>query len=519
MKTLKKESKILVFRVDASTQMGTGHAMRCLALAQAWQANGGEVYFCTHHNFPIALAQRLAVEGMTRIEIQSTPGSLADALATIAHCQECNSRWLILDGYHFNADYQRTIKAAQLRLLVIDDYGHADSYYADFILNQNVYANADLYPRISSQTQLLLGCKYALLRREFWSWRNDTRFKTQKLTPNSPLRILITLGGSDPDNISLTVLKALKCIDLDRTVAKVVVGVSNPHLDLLKSVCADLGESVSLYFNVKNIPKLMSQSDLAISAGGSTCWELAFMGIPSLLLILAENQRFNVERLGALNVGINLGWHQQVTPQIIAFEISQLCECPDRLNIMSKIALKLVDGFGSDRVLMSIQNMKLRLREASISDGELLWKWVNDPAVRTSAFSSEPIHWNEHIQWLNHKLQDSNSHIFIAFDLQDQPIGQIRFDIKENQYVEIDISLDRNWRGIGYGKLLIEAAVDRIFNTMPVKTIYALIKSNNCPSIKSFEKAGFKKKCEETVLNDSVTHYVLTRSDYIAEYA
>ena len=346
-----KKSKMLIIRADASTQMGTGHVMRCLALAQAWQTDGGQVYFCTHKDFPVTLAQRLATEGINRLEIAPLPGSLADALETITCCQNYHSPWLVLDGYHFDASYQQTIKAAGLQLLVIDDYGHADAYCADIILNQNVYAHADLYPHIASQTQLLLGCEYALLRREFWSWRGDARYKLRESSPNSPLRLLITLGGSDPDNVTLKVLEALKYLDMDRITAKVIVGGSNPHLDLLKSVCADLGESISLHSNVTNMPKLMAQSDLAISAGGSTCLELAFMGIPSLLVILAENQKSNVERLSALNVGVDLGWYQQVEPQVIYREISQMLEYLDRLNSMSKIALSLVDGYGSDRVI------------------------------------------------------------------------------------------------------------------------------------------------------------------------
>ncbi len=343
----------IVIRVDASTQMGTGHVMRCLALAQTAQVDGIEVYFCTYHNFPAPLAQRLVMEGMNRIEIQSVAGSDSDALETIAHCQEWNIQWLIVDGYHFDASYQRTIKAAGLQLLVIDDYGHADRYCADLVLNQNVYADAILYPQIDSHTQLLLGCEYALLRREFWQWRDDIRSKVRRLEPNSPLRLLVTLGGSDPNNTTLTVLTALK--DLEGIEAKIIVGGSNPHLELLKSACDDRKDSISLYYDITNMPELMAESDLAIAAGGSTCWELAMMGIPSLLLILAENQRLNAEKLAELTVGINLGSDIQVTPKLIAGEIDRLRQDPDRLTRMSAKAATLVDGYGANRVIDCIK--------------------------------------------------------------------------------------------------------------------------------------------------------------------
>lgn len=354
-----KESQTLLFRVDGSIQIGTGHVMRCLALAQAWQLEGGEAYFCMHRDLPESLARRLEAEGVHTIALQTSPGSHEDAQETITYCQKYNCQWLIVDGYHFDASYQQIIKTDRLQLLVIDDYGHANSYCADLVLNQNVYAHSDLYPQTTNNTKLLLGCDYALLRRDFWSWRGGARYKLRELAPKSPLRILITLGGSDPDNITMTVLTALKHLDLKRIEAKVVVGGSNPHLDLLKSVCDCLGESVSLHSNVADISNIMAQSDLAISAGGSTCWELAFMGIPSLLIILAENQKLIAETLDNSNIGINLGWHQEITPNIIIKQIKNLSENYDFFIQMSQKALKLVDGYGSHRTINAIKTLSL----------------------------------------------------------------------------------------------------------------------------------------------------------------
>jgi UDP-2,4-diacetamido-2,4,6-trideoxy-beta-L-altropyranose hydrolase len=354
-----KKIESLVFRVDASIQMGTGHVMRCLALAQSWQDDDGEVYFCSHQDLPLALVQRLTTEGINRIELQSVPGSQADALETISHCQNHHSSWLILDGYHFDAEYQVTIKAEGLKLLVIDDHGHADRYCADLILNKNVCARAELYPHIAPETQLLLGCEYTLLRREFWSWRGDPLSRIRQFDREKPLHVLITLGGSDPYNTTLCVLTALKYIDLDRIEVNVIVGGANPHIHSLQSICTELGQSVQLHSNVTDMPALMARSDLAISAGGGTCWELALMGIPSLLIILAENHRLIVEELADLNIGINLGWYQTLIPSSIANEISHLLKNRDRLDTMSKKALKLVDGYGCKRVIsqMKDQNM------------------------------------------------------------------------------------------------------------------------------------------------------------------
>jgi UDP-2,4-diacetamido-2,4,6-trideoxy-beta-L-altropyranose hydrolase len=253
--------------------------------------------------------------------------------------------------------YQQNIKASGLQLLVIDDFGHASSYHADLVLNQNISASNVLYSQVETYTKLLLGCEYALLRREFWAWRDDIRYELREPPLDSHVRILITLGGSDPDNVTLLVLHALKYLAHDKFKAKVIVGGSNPHLDLLKSACAEFGDSVVLYSDVTDMPKLMSESDLAISAGGSTCWELAFMGIPSLLIILAENQKPIVEKLEDLDVSINLGWHNENTSINIAAELKKLINNPTEISRMRCKSLALIDGYGSRRVADSIKLM------------------------------------------------------------------------------------------------------------------------------------------------------------------
>jgi UDP-2,4-diacetamido-2,4,6-trideoxy-beta-L-altropyranose hydrolase len=349
-----KADNLLVFRVDASTQMGTGHVMRCLALAQAWNTTGGVCHFCTNEQFPVALADRLETESIVRVELKSAPGSLADAIETIMHCQEYDAKWLVLDGYHFDAAYQREVKSSNLTLLVLDDYGHTDHYYADLVLNQNAYAHAGFYPRIETYTKLLLGCKYALLRREFWPWRgNIDLIKRNSL--NSPSKILVTLGGSDPNNVTSKVLESLRSFDQQQIKVNLIVGGGNPHLEILHAMCNDLDDLVNVHSNVSDMSNLISQADLAISAGGSTCWELAFMGVPSLLIILADNQRLNVEKLSSLNVAFNLGQHEKLSSQTITSNILNLLKDPDLISEMRQKSLKLVDGYGSSRVIDCIK--------------------------------------------------------------------------------------------------------------------------------------------------------------------
>ena len=160
----------LLIRADASTRIGTGHVMRCLALAQAWEDSGRRAAFAMGMDAP-ALEDRLRSDGMEVVHLSAEPGSLEDAEMTADIAQKMGAGWAVVDGYHFGSDYQRIIKESGLRLLFIDDNGHADHYYADIVLNQNLHANEELYRKREPYTKLLFGTEYVLLRREVWPWR------------------------------------------------------------------------------------------------------------------------------------------------------------------------------------------------------------------------------------------------------------------------------------------------------------------------------------------------------------
>ncbi len=344
-------SKYIIIRVDASTNIGSGHLMRCLALAQVWQDTQGQPIFIMANSVP-ALEERLKSEGMKVVQLRTAPGSLEDAQETATLAHQFNVSWVVVDGYQFGSEYQKTLKNSGLNLLFIDDYGHAEHYYADFILNQNISADEQWYQHREPYTQLLLGTRYTLLRREFWQWQ-----KWQRNIPPVAKKVLVTLGGSDPDNVTLKVIQALQLLAVEELEALVVAGGSNPHYESLKMAVQNSRFPIRLQRNVTSMPELMAWADIAISAGGSTCWELAFMGLPSMLLILAENQRAIASELARQGVIINLGWHQDVAIEQIALALQKLVWEPTKGETMSKKGKKLVDGNGARRVVSEMVNM------------------------------------------------------------------------------------------------------------------------------------------------------------------
>lgn len=337
----------LLVRADANEQIGTGHVMRCLALAQAWQEVGGAAHFLG--NVAPMLEARLRAEGMGTSQLNAVPGDSADAAQSIALAREMEAAWVVADGYQFDAANQQAIKEAGLRLLFLDDYGHASHYCADLVLNQNIYAHPSLYAKREPYTTLLLGTRYALLRREFWPWCG-----WQRKIPPVARRVLVTLGGADPNNITPKVIQALGLVRVSSLETVVVVGGSNPYYEELQAAARHSSFAIRLEHNVANMASLMARADVAVSAGGSTCWELAFMGLPSIVLALAENQDAIAEGLDSAGVVRSLDRQGDVTVLELRNGLEKLIQGEAVRAKMCGLGQQLVDGLGGHRVAFQL---------------------------------------------------------------------------------------------------------------------------------------------------------------------
>jgi UDP-2,4-diacetamido-2,4,6-trideoxy-beta-L-altropyranose hydrolase len=336
----------LLFRADASLTMGTGHVMRCIALAQAAQDAGGRAVFATAANTG-GVQARLAAELCDVLLLSCDGGSGEDSQQTIALARERAVDWIVVDGYQFTADYQRALKAAGCKLLFIDDYGHAAHYSADVVLNQNAYADEKLYAAREPYARLLLGPDYCLLRREFALWRGWKR----EIAPVGR-KILVTMGGSDPDNFTAVVIEGLR--SLANIEAVVVVGGSNPHFASLQQLALQSGERFRLMASVANMPELMAWADLAISGAGSTCWEMCLLQLPMMLVDLAENQKPIARSLQDRDAGVHVGTAKSVAAGEIARRTVKLLESPGERAALSQACSELVDGRGTERVLAEL---------------------------------------------------------------------------------------------------------------------------------------------------------------------
>jgi len=496
---------LLIIRADATTEFGIGHIMRCLALAQAWQKGGGDVIFLSCCESEV-LRQRIQREGFGLISIDRPHPAPEDLKQTISFLQDSRSDsdnlWFVLDGYHFGPDYQRSVREAEHRLLVIDDYNHLPRYHANILLNQNIGSETISY-RCDYDTIHLFGPKYTLLRSEFLAWKHRIQKQSKR-----DRKILVTLGGADQDNVTLKVVRALLQTGFEDLDVNIVVGPANPNVKMLEREIENaqqpgIMENLSMHLvRDANMPELMAGTNFAVSAGGSTCLELCFFGIPTLVIVSAENQGGLAQGLHRAGAAVSLGWHEDVEVGQLAAAIENLLSDPRRLESMCLQAKSIVDGLGSERILTLMEwfltaadREEISLRKVSQEDTYQLWRLANDTEVRRNSFNPEPIPYEQHLAWFEEKLKSSNSIIYVL-DVSGVLVAQVRYD-RRDDVAEIDYAVIPGFRGKSLGTRILKMTWENACRELGVRRVRGIVKEENKASTLSFLKAGFEKtRCD-----------------------
>jgi len=365
----------IVFRVDASIQMGTGHVMRCLTLADALKNQGAECYFiCREHpgNLIGLIIQRgHHVEALPYIDI-SQQSNLQSYMLDLAHASWLGTTqkedsslcvsivkalqpdWLIVDHYALDVRWEEEFRPYCKRLMVIDDL--ADRQHdCDLLLDQTFGRDLkDYKPRVPPSCEILCGTEYALLRPEFSQWRGYSL----KRRENSELQhLLINLGGVDKDNITTQILIALKQSSLPSELKiTVVMGGTAPWIKEVCQQAKDMPWITEVVVGVNNMAELMAKSDLAIGAAGSTSWERCCLGLPSIMIVLADNQNMIANDL--YNWGAAISIQQKEVEHNLLLILDQIST--SQLKLMQSKALQVTDGLGV-KILLNYINSELGL--------------------------------------------------------------------------------------------------------------------------------------------------------------
>jgi UDP-2,4-diacetamido-2,4,6-trideoxy-beta-L-altropyranose hydrolase len=338
----------LILRADATSASGTGHMMRVLALAQAWRDHGGRARWLLAAG-PETLLAQIKREGIAIDRVSTDAGGDAEAACVREALVGDPSAIAVLDGEGFNVDYLDALTDVSQRVLLIDDMAERPRYPVGFVLNQNAHADRARYPA-DSVTRFLLGLRYVLLRREFVS------SPPPRTIPSLARHLLVTFGGADPTGMTSRTIGALRRLPTairSGLSVRVIVGAANPDASSIAAMIAGLDNelSVELMLAVTDMPSQMAWADLAITSGGSTVWELARTGCPSLVIETAPVERLLASGLARARLFGLLGAEARLDEGALADEIAARVEDVAWREEMSALGRRLVDGDGARRVV------------------------------------------------------------------------------------------------------------------------------------------------------------------------
>lgn len=497
----------VAFRVDSSSLIGSGHLMRCLTLATELRSRGADVLFvsCEHPGhlieriekagFPFSLLPPPLIQSVSNSHDSGTwviDVQKRDASQTLRAFNGQQYDWMIVDHYGLDQTWEIAVRPLVKKLLVIDDLANR-SHNCDLLLDQNYFGDKTSFryqSLLSNSCKCLLGPENAILQPEYRQLRAILPLHDGQIR-----RVLVFFGGSDSTEQTGKVLTVLSQADFSHLAVDVVIGANYPNHEAIKSLVSQRS-GMTLYQDLPTLAGLTARADLAIGAGGSTTWERMCMGLPSLVISIANNQDEPTASLAmdgfqkSLSKGINASlneWHQAIL---------QLIKEPDTVIGLARKARSLVDGLGAQRVASNLfgkLSSTVKIRHANLADEALLLKWANDSEARLQSFNQKPISSDEHAHWFARKLSDPDALILIGEDEKGLPVGQVRFDIdREQAEAYISISIDQSLRGLGLSTKLLKSALKYWHSKALNIKLIAEVRTSNSRSQRLFMQLQFK---------------------------
>jgi spore coat polysaccharide biosynthesis predicted glycosyltransferase SpsG len=377
---------------------------------------------------------------------------------------------------------------------VIDDVADR-AHDCDILLDQNLHEDpaARYANRLPPAAVRLLGPRYALLRDEFPAARRVLRLRDGVVK-----RLLISFGGTDADNLTGRVLDLLTNMRIPGVSVDIVIGASSPYRDELRRRYAD-AEGVTLHDHVSNMARLMQDADLAIGAAGSTTWERCALGLPSIVVPLADNQ---IPTLRALaNAGVAFIAAGEVLPadhaaRAISPVLDYALHAPGALRHQSQQALAVTDGKGAGRVARQMCLPEIACRKAAAADTTAIHAWRNSPEIRRSSRQSEEIDFAVHVAWFERMLADPDVDLLIC-ELAGEPVGVLRYDRRAEAAV-VSIYLVPTRLGASWGDVVLAAGESWLRANRPgVKVLHAEVRAENSPSLAMFGSSGYARAFEQ----------------------
>ncbi|MBW1793736.1 MAG: UDP-2,4-diacetamido-2,4,6-trideoxy-beta-L-altropyranose hydrolase [Deltaproteobacteria bacterium] len=334
----------VLFRCDVSPRVGTGHLRRCLTLAEELKDLGAFVFFaCRVADFDVAKELNGAADDWALLSWSLTPESDVDEVVQLYRRYQIDIA--VIDHYRVDVQYQKRLYESGVRWLQFDGYAE-QPFWADWVMNASPAAKESSYLplRQRDETRFLLGPAYAFLRREFHQWRSKVKFRKQVQ------KILLTFGGADDKGATVLCLEAIK--SLEPNIERVVlVTTANPRMaEIVNWSEKNENLNVTLHIDKEKVGRCTAEVDIAITAGGMTTFETAAMGLPSLIVQIADNQRLNAGAWQNKGAAIDIGPIEKLDPTFLEHQVSKLINDSQLRISMSHAGKALVDCLGAQRV-------------------------------------------------------------------------------------------------------------------------------------------------------------------------
>ena len=493
------KTQLIAIRVDASTQIGTGHFMRCLTLADALKQRGARIRFISRH-LPEYLQSILVDKGHELVPLDNAQNNASwdelaharwlgvtqvqDAADSIQALYDKAWDWLIVDHYSLDLRWETMLRQVAKKILVIDDI--ADRQHdCDMLLDQNFYADMEerYIGKVPQHCKFLLGPRYALLRDEFRELHEQVNPRNGAVN-----RILVFFGGIDADNYTGRAVEALSEIGMPGLHVDVVIGSQHPCSEQIKEACAQ--HEFICHVQTDKMAELMAAADLAIGAGGTATWERCCLGLPALSICVAANQLKQVADAAqeGLMYAPQVG---EVLATVIKRHTIALLENDYLRQFISRRAMQAIDGRGVLRIIGNLGCTEIEMRVANADDSAKLFEWRNHPSVRSVSRNTVPITWENHQKWCDSVIGSKDRTLLIG-QKGEVAIGVVRFDKREED-AEVSIYLVPDANHTGQGRNLLVSAEQWLkVNSPEIKNIRASVLDSNESSQRMFLGADYQ---------------------------
>jgi UDP-2,4-diacetamido-2,4,6-trideoxy-beta-L-altropyranose hydrolase len=488
----------IALRADASQKIGIGHVKRCLSLAGALQEAGAEVRLVARdlgvstlewaENFGI-FQHKLAtpkadvrVDGHVPHSAWAEIGWQEDAVDTSEALADWRPDWVVVDHYSFDARWHSLVAGTlNSSIAVIDDLADRD-LAANLLVDHNYHEDhrKKYGLRVDVGTPIVGGPRFALLAK---AYAESPKFCVREKVGS----IGIFMGGADSGNMSSLALRACRQVVEFDGIVEIVTTRANPQIEELKALASQF-EGTRIVCDLPDLAVFFCRHDLQIGAGGSAAWERCCMGVPTLALVVAENQRTVVEELASLGA---LRTTTSTSLEHVSNGLRELLTSTELRREISALARSLVDGLGAKRVALRMLRKSVTVRPASIADAAKMYSWRNHTITRSASKDSSEISWDEHNKWIGRVLRE-RGRLLLVGSVGKFEIGIVRFDQSRDGTTMVSLYLDPDCFGLGLGQNLLnagEAHARAHFGN--IQSFVAEILESNAASCKTFAACGY----------------------------